>query len=120
MARPTKPTTVKLSKTVQYRVPEDRYEQLQNEATEAGFLSVSDYCRARDLRMKPRRKKATPERLALIAGLGSLGNIRADINQLLKDRWAYKYVTPDQVQSVFAAIEAIAEIIKSDLADGSS
>lgn len=117
MARPTKPATVKLSKLVQFRVTDAESLQLQQTA-EASGLSESDYCRGRILNSKPRRRKSDPDRLALIADLGSLGHIRADINQLLKDRWAYKYVTPEQVQKVFSDIEAIADKIQNDLSDG--
>lgn len=117
MARPTKPAAVRLTQLVQCRMSESEFLQL-TEAANASGLSVSDFCRVRLTNAKPRRKKATPERLALIAGLGSLGNIRSDINQLLKDRWAYKYVTPEQLQKAFAAIEAIAGTILNDLSDG--
>ncbi|TDE08053.1 plasmid mobilization protein [Dyadobacter psychrotolerans] len=117
MARPTKPATVKLSKLVQFRVTDAESLQLQQVA-EASGLTEADYCRGRILNSKPRRRKSDPDRLALIADLGSLGHIRADINQMLKDRWAYKYVTPEQVQKVFSDIEAIADKIQNVVSDG--
>lgn len=117
MARPTKPAAVRLTELVQCRMTESEFLQLQ-EAARASGLSVSDFCRVRLINAKPRRKKATPERLALVAGLGSLGHIRSDINKLLKDRWAYKYVTPEQVQKAFTDIEAAADTILNALSNG--
>lgn len=119
MARPTKPPASSLLKTARFRVTETELaETLPELAKAAGYTTVSDYCRAQTLNAKPRRKKATPERLALIAGLGQLGHIRSDINKLLQDRWAYKYVTPEQVAKALAKIEALADTIQTALSDG--
>ncbi|WP_191908979.1 hypothetical protein, partial [Larkinella humicola] len=64
---------------------------------------------------RPRQKKATPEVAAFILALGTLGNIRSDINQVLKDRFAHTFVPPERVESIFSAIEAIANRIHADL-----
>lgn len=114
MARPKKEPT----KKVQYRIPKSRYEEFEKEIKDSPFQTVSDYCRARDLNMKPLRKKATPERLALIAGLGSLGNIRSDMNQLLKDARAFRHIQPERVENLFALIEAMADTIQTELQHG--
>jgi len=117
MARPTKPAAVKLSKLVQFRTTDAELSQLE-EAAAASGMTVADFARSRILGSKPRRKKIDPERKALIAALGTLGNIRADINQVLKDRYSYKFVQPTTVNDVFAAIETIADKIQNDLSNG--
>lgn len=117
MARPTKPDHVKLSKTARFRVTDGEFLKLEELARSEG-LSLADFCRSRLSNAKPRSRKASPERLALIAALGTLGNVRADINQLLKDRHAHKFINPQDVQSVFAAIEKIADHIQTDLSNG--
>lgn len=117
MARPTKPNNVKLSKTARFRVTDSEFLKLEELAKSEG-LSLADFCRSRLMGAKPRSRKATPERLALVAALGTLGNIRADINQLLKDRHAHRFTKPQDVKAVFRAIEKIADHIQTDLSNG--
>lgn len=117
MARPTKPDSVKLSKTARFRVTETEFLKLEEMAKNEG-LTLADFCRIRLMAAKPRSRKVTPERLSLITALGTLGNIRADINQLLKDRHAHRFVKPDDVQKVFIDIRKIAHQIQMDLGDG--
>lgn len=102
--------------------------ELDNVATSYN-MTRADFMKSRCLGVKPKIRKAEPQRAALIEFLGPLGFIRsdmkqahADINQLLKDRWAYKFVSPEQVAVVFAAIEkaaadiaVIADHIHNDL-----
>ena len=115
MARPTKNPADALTYRLNARMTDAEGQQLEADAAEAG-KTVSDYVAGKlAVRSQPRRMKATPERAALIKALGPLGAIRADINQLLKDRWAYKFVNPEQVERVFKAIEDMADHILNDL-----
>ncbi len=116
MARPIKDPAHALTKTARFRVTEaELSEQLPAHAAAAGFASVSDYCRARTLNAKPRRQTTTPERQALIKGLGQLGNIRADLNKLVKDRQAHHFVKPEDAEAAFKAITLIADQIHINL-----
>jgi len=119
MARPTKPEAVKLTKTIRCRVTDGEFLKHEESAKIEG-LTLTDFVRSRLDGAKPRRKKANPERLALIAALGTLGNIRSDINQLLKDRHAHRFTKPVDVKNVFTAIEKIADQIQINLSDGGS
>lgn len=114
MARPVKPPTEQLTYRGNFRLTEAEGQQLEQAAADAG-VTVSDYVRGLALKSKPRLKKATPERVALIKALGALGNIRADINQVLKDRFAHTFVEPERLENVFVAIENIAYKIHDEL-----
>lgn len=114
MARPLKdpsaepfdqPYLVRLTKT-------QKLTQLP-ELAKSHDMDESDFVRFRVFSAKPRRKKSTPERVSLITHLGQLGNIRADINQLVKDR--YKHVDAQQLDRIFTAIETIAYKIHNEL-----
>jgi len=76
-------------------------------------MDEADFVRFRVFGEKPRRKKATPERVALITALGQLGNIREDINRLVKDR--YKYVDSDGFKRALADLENLAHAIHDQL-----
>lgn len=116
MARPPKAPAIALTKTARFRVTEaELSEHLPAAAAAAGFASVSDYCRARTLNAKPRRQTTTPERQALIKWLGQLGNIRADLNKLVKDRQAHHFVKPEDAEASFKAITLLADLILSEL-----
>jgi hypothetical protein len=116
MARPIKTPAEALTKTARFRVTEaELSEQLPANAAAAGFASVSDFCRARTLNAAPRRPKVTPERQALIKGLGLLGNIRADINRLVKDRHAHLFVKPEEAEAALTALTILADKIHSEL-----
>ena len=114
MARPVKPPAEQLTERAIFRVTEGEARQIEQAAADSG-QTVSDFVRGSVLKAPPRRTKATPERAALIVALGTLGFIRSDINQILKDRWAYKFVEPERVESIFARIEAIADHIHNSL-----
>lgn len=115
MARPTKDPADALTYRLNARMTDAEGQQLEQDAAAAG-LTVSDYVAQKlALRAKPRQIKATPERAAWIKALGTLGHIRADLNQVLKDRWAYKFVTPERVEGIFAALDRIAHQIHTDL-----
>lgn len=116
MARPIKTPAEGLTKTARFRVTDaELSEQLPANAAAAGFANVSDFCRAQTLNAKPRRPTTTPERQTLIKALSQLGNIRADLNQLVKDRQAHRFVKPDDAEAVFKAITQIADQIQADL-----
>ena len=114
MARPVKTLDSQRTKTVKFRVTEAEIMELEKLASDAG-LTLSDFLRGLALNTKPRSPKATPDRIALIKSLGTLGNIRADINQVLKDRQHHKFVEPERVETVFTAIETIAYRIHEEL-----
>ena len=116
MARPPKVPALALTKTARFRVTEAEWsETLPDRAAAAGFASVSDYCRARTLNAKPRRPASTPERQALIKYLGQLGNIRADLNKLVKDRQAHHFINPDDAAASFRAITLLADLVLAEL-----
>jgi hypothetical protein len=111
MARPTKDPANPLTFRVNLRMTDAEGQQLADDAAAAG-LTVSDHLRGLAVQAQPRRMKATPDRAALIEALGPLGfirsdmiHVRADINQLLKDRWAYKFVSPERVDAALAKLE---------------
>ena len=112
MARPTKIPADQLTRRGNFRLTEAEGQQLDHDAAAAG-QSVSDYVRGLVVRAKPRRVQASPERRAIIASLGQLGNIRADINQLVKDRQAHSFVRPEDVSAALSSITRLAdELIK--------
>lgn len=116
MARPIKNPAEALTKTARFRVTEaELSEQLPANAAAAGFANVSDYCRAQTLNAKPRRDKITPERQALIRYLGELGNIRADLNQLVKDRQAHHFLKPESVDAALQGIAALSDLLHAEL-----
>lgn len=78
-------------------------------------MSVSDFTRFRTLGVKPNRPQATPERQALIRALGQLGNVRADLNQLVKDRQAHTFVKPEDAEAAFKSIALIPDMIHAEL-----
>ena len=55
--------------------------RLMELATERG-LTVSDFVRGIVLNSQPQLKKSNPERVALIRGLGELGKLGSNINQI--------------------------------------
>jgi len=63
------------------RLTSDEETLLSEQAAEQG-LTVSDLVRNAALGSKPRLKKADPERAALIRGLGELGKIGSNVNQI--------------------------------------
>lgn len=116
MARPTKDPADALTYRLNVRMTDAEGQQLESDAAQAG-LTLSDHAtRKLEVRSKPRRMKATPERQALITGLGMLGHIRADINQLVKDRMAHKFVRPEDVEAALQAVSMLADLIQSELA----
>jgi hypothetical protein len=116
MARPIKTPADALTKTARFRVTEaELSERLPANAAAAGFASVSDFCRARTLNAKPRRQTTTPERQALIKWLGQLGNIRADINKLVKDRQAHHFIKPEDAAAALRSVTMLADLIHLEL-----
>lgn len=63
------------------RLTDEEETRLNEQATEQG-LTVSDLVRSAALDSKPQLKKADPERAALIRGLGELGKIGSNVNQI--------------------------------------
>jgi hypothetical protein len=116
MARPEKIIEDKRTQTARVRLTAAEATKLNAAAEEEG-LTLSDFIRNKALNAKPRRRPLDPDRKVLISSLGSLGHIRADINQMLKDRWAYKFVDAARVDSAFTSIEAIADKIHNTLSN---
>ena len=114
MARPNKKVIDQRIRIAQMRLTASEWETLTILASQSQ-LTVSDFMRGKILGAKPRCLKATPETVSLLKGLGELGHIRSDINQILKDRWAYKFVPPVRVSEVFLAIESISTAIHENL-----
>lgn len=115
---PKKPDEIRLSKTARFRLTESEFLKLEKMAESEG-LTVADFCRTGLMKLKPKQKKTTPERLALIAGLGNLGNIRADLNQLLKEqRSSYSLIKSERILHTFALIEFMADTIQNELHNG--
>lgn len=118
MPGPKKPDEIRLSKTARFRVTTAEFLKLEKMAESEG-LTVADFCRTGLMKLKPKQKKTTPERVALIAGLGNLGNIRADLNQILKEqRTSYSVLKLDRIQQIFALIESTADAIHTELQNG--
>ena len=117
MARPKKDPATSQGYRLNARLSDEQGRQLEQNAAEAG-MTVSDYVRALAVQAPPRKRIATPERAELIKALAQLGflrsdmsHVRADINQMLKDRFAHKYMRPEQVEASLAALEkAIAAV----------
>jgi len=103
MARPTKHPEALDKVLPPIRVTAEQAAQIKAKADEAD-LSVSDYARAVLCGAKPRNRKAKPHELEAVKALGQLGNIRADINQILRDRFSNRFVNPDRVDKALSAI----------------
>lgn len=112
--RPIKDPADKRTKTPCVRYTPAELVQLETNAAAAG-MSVSDFTRFRTLGIKPDRPQATPERQALIKYLGQLGYIRADINQLVKDRQSHHFVNPVDVEAALTTITTLADMIHHEL-----
>jgi hypothetical protein len=81
MARPAKALGTKRTLRIDIRLTPDEQSRLFARATEQG-LSVSDLVRSAILNSKPIMRKANPERAVLIKGLGELGKIGSNLNQI--------------------------------------
>ena len=115
MARPTKDPADALTYRLNARLTDAEGQQAEQNAAAAGF-TLSDYTAyCLRVRAKPRRVRSTPERQALIKYLGQLGNIRADLNKLVKDRQAHHFVNPDDAAASFKAITLLADLVLLEL-----
>ena len=83
MPRPTKTHADRRVKRIEIRLTETEEVCLIDLAKERG-LSLSDHVRQVVLNCKPRIQKATPERAVLIKGLGDLGRVGNNLNQIAK------------------------------------
>jgi hypothetical protein len=115
MARPTKTPADKRTITARVRLTPTEAEQLMQLAESEG-LTLSDFLRVKAVKAKPRQQRALPHEVEAVKALGTLGNIRADINQILKDRFSHVFVHPQRMEQGLKAIEDIAthlhEILK--------
>ena len=108
MARPTKTENQAFDMILPIRLTKEQHEALKIKADQEG-LNVSDFVRGKLLNAKPRSKKSAPHVVEAVKALGTLGNIRADINQILKDRFSHVFVHPDRMEKGIKAIENIAD-----------
>ena len=115
MARPKKDIEARVF-VIQARVTADELVRLRDLAS-TFEVSMSDFIRLKLLASKPRRRRLSPELGVLIRALGTIGNIRADLNQILKDRWAHRYVRPSQIESIFDSLSKISNAIHDNLRD---
>lgn len=83
MARPHKNEDEKREIIVRVRLTKSEKKQFADAAHNDG-LTLSDYMRVKTLQATPRIKKATPERAAFIRGLGELGKIGSNVNQIAR------------------------------------
>lgn len=83
MARPLKGDTEKRSITVKVRLTVSEKKQIAD-ASKIQGATISDLLRTRTLSTLPARRKASPERAALIRGLGELGKTGSNINQIAR------------------------------------
>ena len=115
MARPPKTPAQPFEISLPIRLTKSQHEALKLKAEQEG-LNVSDFVRGKLLNAKPRQQRALPHEVEAVRALGTLGNIRADINQILKDRFSHVFVHPDRMAKSLKDIESIAthlhEILK--------
>lgn len=83
MARPLKQGSEKRVFTIRVRCTEAEKILLKESATHEG-LTVSDFMRLTAIHSTPLFRKATPERAAFIKGLGELGKIGSNVNQIAR------------------------------------
>jgi len=81
MARPLKQASEKRSNIAKVRLTSAEKKQMKA-AAEIEGVTVSDLLRLRTLSTLPLRRKPSPERAALIRGLGELGKLGSNINQI--------------------------------------
>ncbi len=81
MPRPAKKAEETRTLRVDIRLNTVEQKGLAGKAAADG-LSMSDYIRVTVLNSKPVQKKINPERAALISGLGQLGKIGSNLNQI--------------------------------------
>ena len=81
MARPLKQAPEKRSVIAKVRLTSAEKRQM-NEAAEIEGVTVSELLRLRTLSTLPLRRKPSPERAALIRGLGELGKMGSNLNQI--------------------------------------
>lgn len=81
MARPLKQAAEKRSVIAKVRLTSSERRQMA-QAAEIEGVTVSDLLRIRTLSTLPLRRKPSPERAALIRGLGELGKLGSNINQI--------------------------------------
>jgi hypothetical protein len=81
MGRFKKAAEVRRGIRLHIRLTAEEHTRLNEQAAERG-LTVSDLIRTTALNTKPRLRKADPERAALIKGLGELGKIGSNVNQI--------------------------------------
>ena len=83
MARPTIPRNNQKRSPIQIRLT-DAERTTFDQIAFAEHCSLTDLIKQRVLGTEPKRRKATPERAILIKGIGDLGRIGGNINQIAK------------------------------------
>lgn len=109
MARPAKGDTDKRSITVKVRLTISEKKQMAD-ASEIQGVTISDLLRMRTLSTLPARRKAPPERAALIRGLGELGKVGSNINQIARHLNRQQQVADNSSLSAEIITNALATI----------
>jgi hypothetical protein len=81
MARPEKNQEAIRSKRVDIRLNQSEHLSLVSKAQAQGF-SLSDYIRWAVLNSSPVQKQIDPYRTAIISGLGQIGKVGSNLNQI--------------------------------------
>ena len=83
MARPPKEVDEKKGNIVKFRATDAEKQSIEQRAFDEG-LTTTDLIKLKVLGKEPKRRKASPERAILIKGLGDLGRIGSNINQIAR------------------------------------
>lgn len=111
MARPIKESEPLDKVLPPIRVTAQQAYDLKAKAEAVG-LGLSDFVRAELTKAKPRqRRKPAPHEVEAVKALGRLGNIRADINKILKDRFSHVFVHPQRMEDALKSLENLADEI---------
>jgi transposase-like protein len=121
MARPTKTADKKRSYPIKSRVTEAEKKRIDQLALEHG-ISVSDLIKLQVLGTEPKRRKASPERAALIRASANLGRIAGNINQIAKKlnsgpAGAFD-LSPDEISDALYEIKLFSKRIAQELENG--
>jgi hypothetical protein len=123
MARPKKKLEEKLTETIEIRCSKKQKQLLQFKANGKG-LSLSDFARGKIMGAPPRVQQANPFRAQMIKGLGQLGKIGSNLNQIaraINRREAIGSevpVTGAQIQSALNELQQLKQELLNYLTDG--
>lgn len=117
MPRPLSPPEKKKSAVVTFRLSDWEKTLMEQLAFDAG-LTVTDLVKSKIMSVTPKRHRASPERLALIKGLGELGRIGSNINQIAKALNSGQYVSPADISEGLNELTQLSDRIHKSLGNG--